>query len=761
MAGLTRFISKSADKALPFFMVLRKNKTFEWGKEQSDALEVVRNHPISLPTIARPEKGEVMQLYISASPKTVAAVLIVERKKQQKPIYFVSHILNAVERGYPVIEKMTLTVVVAARKLSPYFDAHPIEVLTNHPLEKSLHKMDTSGRLLAWAVELSEYEISYRPRTSIKAQALSDFIVETTYTDEEEELGTWQVSVDRSATATGAGAGIVITAPDGKMFEYAMKFKFKATNNEAEYEAAIAGMQLSIAAEAKRLVLTTDSQLVSSQYSGEYETREPAMVKYLEKMKQLAAQLQYFEIKLVLRLKNAQADALARLASSSFNDLERTIMVEVLKQRSIDEMSAKVSCIDVGNQWYDKILAYLIHGAGPADKGELKRLRKDSVWFVMYQGQLYKRGFALPLQRCITDFEPARLLEELHEGSCGNHLGARALSREAVRRGYYWPTMNADAIAYVKRCEKCQKFAPVINLPPNDLTLILNPIPFAQWGMDIIGPFPSATGGRKFLIVGIDYFTKWIEAEPVTKITASEVKNFIWKSIFTRFGLPMAMVFYHGTQFDCKPIKDLLTMYKVKFAYAAVCHPQSNGQAEAANKQIIMAIKKKIEDAKGLWADLIPEILWANRTTIREATGESPYTLVFGTEAVIPAEVGLPTFRIQHYCEDQNDLLLRQQLEFLPELREKAAVKSAAYKERMSRAYNRRVSHRPLSVGDLVLRRTATTCKGNEDGKLTASWEGPYRIRDVVIQGSFYLETLDGTPLKNVWNTAVLKKYYV
>ncbi|XP_021762924.1 uncharacterized protein LOC110727653 [Chenopodium quinoa] len=262
MAGLTRFISKSADKALPF----------SW-----------------------PKKGEVIQLYISASPKTVAAVLIVERKKQQKPIYFVSHVLNAPERKYPVIEKMALIVVVAARKLRPYFDAHPIEVLTNHPLEKSLHKMDTSGRLLAWAVELSEYEISYRPITSIKAQAMSDFIVETTYTDEEEELGTWRVSVDGSATATGAGAGIVITAPDGKMFEYAMKFKFKATNNEAEYEAAIAGMQLSIAAEAKRLVLTTDSQLVSSQYSGEYETREPAMVKYLEKMKQLAAQLQYFE----------------------------------------------------------------------------------------------------------------------------------------------------------------------------------------------------------------------------------------------------------------------------------------------------------------------------------------------------------------------------------------------------------------------------------------------------------------------------------
>ncbi|XP_021722675.1 uncharacterized protein LOC110690154 [Chenopodium quinoa] len=678
MAALTRFISKSADKALPFFVVLRQNKSFEWGKDQADALEMVRNHLKSLPTVARPEPGEYLHLYISASPKTVASVLIVERAKQQMPIYFVSHVHNAAERRYLVIEKMAFALVIAARKLRPYFDAHPIEILTNHPLEKSLQKMGTSGRLLKWAVELSEYELYYKPRVSIKAQALLDFVLETSYNDEEEELGTWQVLVDGSATLMGSGAGIVITAPNGEVFEYALKFKFKATNNEAEYEAAITGIQLSIAAEAKRLVLKTDSQLVSSQFRGEYEARELAMIKYLEKINELTAQLQYFEVQLVPRAQNSQADALARLASSSFNDLERTVMVEVLKQRSIDESAKEVHCIRQGEQWYEKILTYLLTGALPIEKEESRKIKKDSVWFILYQGQLYKRGFSFPLQRCITAEESTRLIEEIHEETCGNHLGARALSREIMRRGYYWPSMNEDASSYVKKCEKCQKFAPTLNRPPNDLTPILNPVPFAQWGMDIVGPFPSATGNRKFLLVGVDYFTKWIEAESVTTISAAEVRKFIWKNIFTRFGLPGAMVFYHGSRFDCKPVKNLLTIYKVKFAYAAVCHPQSNGQAEAANKQIVMAIKKKIEDAKGLWADLIPEILWANRTTVKEATGESPFHLVFGTEAVIPAEVGLLTFRIQHYCEEQNDLLLRQQLDFLPEVREKAAVKSAA-----------------------------------------------------------------------------------
>ncbi|XP_021749718.1 uncharacterized protein LOC110715445 [Chenopodium quinoa] len=478
-------------------------------------------------------------------------------------IYFVSHVLNAAERRYPIIEKMALVVVIAARKLRPYFDAHPIDVLTNYLLEKPLHKMDTSGRLLKWAVELSEYEIHYKPRVSIKAQALSDFRVEASCTDEEEEIGTWQ-----------------------------------ATKNEAEYEAAVAGIQLSIAAEAKRLILTTDSQLVSSQYNGEYKTQESTMIKYLEKMNQLTAQLQYFEINLVPRAQNVQADALARLATSSFNNLERTLMVEFLSQKSINEVSEQVLCVNSATQWYDNILAFLIHGVLPVDKGESRKLLKDNVWFIMHQGQLYKRIFSLPLMRCISDLESKRLIEDIHEGTCSNHLRPRVLSREAMRRGYYWQTMNEDAVRYLRTCEKCQKFAPAINLPPNDLTPILNPVPFAQWGMNIVGPFLSATGGRKFLLVAIDYFTKGIEAEPVAKITAAEVKKYIWKNIFARFGLPMAMVFDHGSQFDCKPVKELLSMYKVKFSYAAVCHPQSNGQAEAANKQIITAIKKKIEDAK-------------------------------------------------------------------------------------------------------------------------------------------------------------------
>jgi hypothetical protein len=279
--------------------------------------------------------------------------------------------------------------------------------------------------------------------------------------------------------------------------------------------------------------------------------------------------------------------------------------------------------------------------------------------------------------------------------------------------------------------------------------------------MDILGPFTAASGGRKFLIVAVDYFTKWIEAEPTKSITAKRMKDFIWKNIVTRFGIPESLVFDHGTQFDCTPIKDYCAELRIKFAYASVCHPQSNGQAEAANKQILGALRKKVEDFKGAWADLIPEILWSNRTTEKEATGESPYKLAFGAEAVLPVEVGLPSFRVQYYEEGTNEQRMREALDLLPEVRLQAELKLAANKEKMSRAYNKRVKHRPMQVGDLVLRRTGATGKGKAEGKFSANWEGPYQITKEVAPGSYHLMTMEGRELKNSWNANMLKKYYV
>ncbi|XP_021719468.1 uncharacterized protein LOC110687160 [Chenopodium quinoa] len=499
MAALSRFISKASDKGLPFFKALKfpKSKELIWEDEQKVAFQQLREHLANLPTLARPAEGEFLYLYVAVSPATVSAVLLKEEEKVQQPIYFVSHTLTDAETRYPLLEKVAYAVVVAARKLRPYFDSRQIVVLTDQPLEKVLGKVEKSGRLTKWAFELTEFSISYQPRAAIKAQALADFLAECSYQETlDEGKGTWIVFTDGSATINGSGARVVITSLEGRNFKYALKFSFKASNNEAEYEAAVAGLELCIALEAEHVCLKTDSQLVANQIRGEYEAKEPSMISYLAKIKSVIAKLRTFEIELIPRGQNAQADALSKLASSTLTELNRSVYVEVRRNRSIDQ-EIEVQCAEAEPSWMDPILAYKLQGTLPEDRNLATKMKRVGSWFIIYKGELLKKSFSAPLLKCVGPTNADYILREIHFGICGNHIGGRTLAHKALRAGYYWPTMIQDAKDLVRKCEKCQKFAPVIHRPSRDLQPILNPLPFAQWGLDILGPFLEAPYRKK------------------------------------------------------------------------------------------------------------------------------------------------------------------------------------------------------------------------------------------------------------------------
>ena len=175
------------------------------------------------------------------------------------------------------MEKLILTLVIAAWKLRPYFQAHTIEIPTEYPMKQVLHKPETSGRLMKWAIELSEFDIRYKPKTAIKGQVLADFIMEFTSTEHAEntqtttDLPIWRLSVDGAANAQGSGAGQILTSPEGIDIEYELRFGFQASNNEAEYEAVIAGLNLAHSMEVDQLEVCSDSQLVVRQIEDTYE----------------------------------------------------------------------------------------------------------------------------------------------------------------------------------------------------------------------------------------------------------------------------------------------------------------------------------------------------------------------------------------------------------------------------------------------------------------------------------------------------------
>ena len=154
------------------------------------------------------------------------------------------------------------------------------------------------------------------------------------------------------------------------------------------------------------------------------------------------------------------------------------------------------------------IIDNLKEGKLPQGRDEARKLRIKSARYVLMDEVLYKRDFSQPYLRCLAPDEVNYVLREVHEGACGNHSGARSLVYKVVRAGYYWPTIQADAKAYVKVCDQCQRFSNIPRQPLEYLTPMMALWPFAQWGLDILGPFLTGTRQMKFLVVGIDYFTK-------------------------------------------------------------------------------------------------------------------------------------------------------------------------------------------------------------------------------------------------------------
>ncbi|GJU92265.1 reverse transcriptase domain-containing protein [Tanacetum coccineum] len=265
------------------------------------------------------------------------------------------------------------------------------------------------------------------------------------------------------------------------------------------------------------------------------------------------------------------------------------------------------------------------------------------------------------------------------------HVGPRAVVRKAIRQRYYWPTMHEDAKKEIEKCDPCQIHALVSRLPKTLMTPIMAPWPFYQWGMDILGPLLPARGGAKFVIMAMDYFTKWIEAKPLVKITGEE---------------------------------------------------------------------------KAGWVDELPNVLWAHQTSIKQSNGETPFRLTYGSEAVIPAEIGIPTYRTLMIQEDYNEEEMRLNLDLLQERREAAAIRDAKYNTEMEQYYNKRVRLAGFRPGEFVYRRNKAS-RVDDQGKLGPKWEGPYRVTESYENGSYKLQTLEDKKVPQTWHAINLRKCYM
>ncbi|GAU39244.1 hypothetical protein TSUD_396900 [Trifolium subterraneum] len=333
---------------------------------------------------------------------------------------------------------------------------------------------------------------------------------------------------------------------------------------------------------------------------------------------------------------------------------QKPVYFETLTKPSIEKAVEVMHICAIDDQsWMAPVYNFLKSNTLPADAKEATKIRKR---------------FSISLLKCVEETRVEFILQEIHEWINGQHIGGRSLARKALRAG--------------QRAET-----------------LISPWPFAWWGMDILGPFLTAARQVKYLIVAVDYFTKWIEAKPLAKIGASHILRFFKINVLARFGIPQVVVTDNGTQFTNKKFQEFLATIGTTQHFTSVEHPQTNGQAKAANRN----------------------------HSPHSTTGETPFRLTYGTEAVIPVEMEEPSSRIEYpHEEDINDELLIEELDLVEELRTGTSLREATLKQKIAARHDKRVIKREFEVGSLVLRRNQ---RDSREGKLAANWEGPYRVQ--------------------------------
>ncbi|KAL6334899.1 hypothetical protein AAG906_023704 [Vitis piasezkii] len=418
----------------------------------------------------------------------------------------------------------------------------------------------------------------------------------------------WTLRVDGASRSSGSGVGLLLQSPTGEHLEQAIRLGFPASNNEAEYEAILSGLDLALALSVSKLRVYSDSQLVVRHVQKEYEAKDARMARYLTKVRDTLQRFTEWTIEKIRRTENGRADALAGIAASL--PIKEAILLPIYVQAnpSVAEAStcntieAKQAC---AQEWTNDIIEYLRTGTLPEDPKQAHKIRVQAARFTLIGGHLYKRSFTGPYLRCLSHSEALYVLAELHEG-------------------------------------------------------------------------------KKFLLVATDYFSKWVEAEAYASIKDKDVTKFVWKNIICRFGIPQTIIADNGPQFDSIAFRNFCSELNIRNSYSTPRYPQSNGQAEATNKTLITALKKRLEQAKGKWVEELPGVLWAYRTTPGRPTGNTPFALAYGMDAIIPTEIGLPTIRTEAGKQDDANAELGRNLDWADEVRETASIRMADYQQRAS-----------------------------------------------------------------------------
>ncbi|XP_024630314.1 uncharacterized protein [Medicago truncatula] len=560
-----------------------------------------------------------MKLYIAASECTIGSMLAQEDENgAERAIYYLSRVLNDAETRYHPSEKLCICLYFSCTKLKHYIKPFHVYVYSHFDIIKHmLSKPIFHSRVGKWALALTKYSLTYQSLKSVKGQIVADFIADHSI---EEPLSKGienqprKLYFDGSNHKNGTRIGVVIISPKDILTKYKFRINQYCSNNEAEYETLMTVLEIALELGEKCVEIKGDSELVLKQLTKEYKCAKESLIIYYTMANALLKQFTHVEIRHVPRIENQEANDLAQMASGykiPKDQVQEPITVKN-KRSSMDILSKKLLTPKLGgietsqghvqgmnlveilvinnlvdDDWRKPIVNYLENPDGTT----CRKVKYRALSYVIVGDELFKTTPEGVLLKCLGETDAYLAVSNTHSGACGTHQANHKMKWLLFRQGVYWPTMLKDCIEFAKACE---------------LHSIIKPWPFRGWALDVIGEIkPKSSKGYKYILVGIDYFTKWIEAIPLKEVTQDEVINFIQKYIIYRFGILETITTDQGSVFTGQKIVKFAENTGFKLLTSSRYYAQANGQVEAANKSLISIIKRKTKRKPKNWHEVL------------------------------------------------------------------------------------------------------------------------------------------------------------